>query len=86
MAAAVSSKQAIAVMVMQQPIREQVDMANSFLIEGAVFLVAFESSSQLVGKFVIDVAVTDLIFADCDDDLAQPCIGRELPVIESDLG
>ena len=43
-------------------------------------------STQHVGKFVIDFAVTDLICADGDDDITQARFGREFPVINRDPG
>ena len=31
---------------------------------------------RYVGKLVIDLAVTSLVCADCDDDIVQPCVRR----------
>ena len=42
--------------------------------------------SQLVGKFVIDVAVLCLICTDNDDDVTQARVWRQIPVINRHLG
>jgi len=43
-------------------------------------------STQPIGKFVIEFAVTYLICMDGDDDIMQPYVGREFQVINSDSG
>src|SRR5258707_8595493 len=43
------------------------------------------ASRQLVGEFMIDVAVMALIFADYNDNITQPRIGPQFPVINGNL-
>ena len=42
--------------------------------------------SQLVGEFVIDVAVLRLIWTDDDDDVTQARVGRQIPMVNRHLG
>jgi hypothetical protein len=39
------------------------------------------SSNPVRRKSLIDIAVTSLICADREDDVAQPCVGREFQTV-----
>lgn len=43
-------------------------------------------SGKGIGKSVIDIAVMRLVGADRNDDLAQACVGLQLPVVDGDAG